>query len=258
MQISFKTVAAAVALALGTMPALAVESTTTGNSSLFITVFDPVLGASVVQDLGINYADFVRSAVTPEGGYVANFTVDMSVFAQVGSAAGDIQYSIFAGDAVGNSTSTEAIGTAALNAGSIAGINSYVTGMLGSSGAAAVFAQWNNTCGTTAATCTGTGFGSTYFGGFADDFGGNLTVSASTNVGSALGFYSFRRSSPGAGDPLIATQYANSANFAQWLLNADGSLRYSLAPAPVPLPAALWLLLSGLTGLGVVSRRKAA
>lgn len=256
MQISFKTVAAAVALALGTMPALAVESTTTGNSSLFITVFDPVLGASVVQDLGINYADFLRSAVTPEGGYVANFQVNMSVFAQVGSSAGDLQYSIFAGDALGNSTSTEAIGTAALNAGAIAGINSNVTGMLGSSGAAAVFAQWNNTCGASAVTCTGTGFGSTYFGNFADDFGGNLSVSAATNVGSVLGFYSFRRSSPGAGDPMLVTQYGNSGGFAQWLLNADGSLQYSVAP--VPLPAALWLLLSGLTGLGVVSRRKAA
>lgn len=255
MQISLKTVAASVALALSAMPALAVESTTTGNSSLFVTVFDPVLGASVVQDLGVNYSDFVRSAVTPETGMVRNFTIDLSIFAQTGSNPNDLRYSVFAGDAVGNYTSTEVIGTAALGS-QPTGINSYVVGMLGSSGAANVFAQWNNTCGTTAVTCTGTNFGSTYFGNFADDFGGNLLAGASESIGSALGFYSFRRSAIGAGDPYIATAYANSSGFASWLLGADGTLSYSVPS--VPLPAAVWFLLSGLAGLGVVTRRKAA
>lgn len=257
MQISLKTVAAAVALAVAATPALAVESTTTGNSTMFVTVFDPVLGASVVQDLGLNYADFLRSAVTPNTGYEANFSIDMSVFTQVGSSLSDLQYSIFAGDAVGNYTNTEVIGTASLTA-TPTGINSYVTGMLGSSGAANVFAQWNNTCGTSSVTCVGTSFSSTYFGNFADDFGGNLLAGASGNVGSVLGFYSFRRSAIGAGDPFIATQYANAGGAATWLLSADGTLTYNLEASPVPLPAAVWLLLSGLAGVGVVGRRKAA
>jgi hypothetical protein len=259
MQLSFKTVAAAVVLALGsTTSALAVETTSTGNSSLFITVFDPVLGASVVQDLGLNYADFLRSTVATDDGFLANFSVDMSVFSQVGSNGSDLRYSIFAGDALGNYTSTEVIGTAALGAlgATISGINSNVVGMLGSSGAANVFAQWNNTCGTSSTTCVGTAFGSTYFGNFADDFNG-LPVPAAGAVGSALGFYSLRRSSPGAQDALVSAQYANSQHVAQWLLNADGSLSYTL-PAVVPLPAAIWLLLSSLAGLGVVGRRKAA
>lgn len=258
MQISLKTVAAAVALAVAATPALAVESTTTGNSSMFVTVFDPVLGASVVQDLGVNYSDFLRSAVTPDSGLVRNFTIDMSVFTQVGSALSDLQYSVFAGDAQGNYTNTEVIGTAALDGSGISGINGYVVGMLGSSGAANVFAQWNNTCGTTAVTCTGTAFGSTYFGGFAEDFGNFLSSGASGVVGSVLGFYSFTRSSPGAGDPMVVTQYANAAGPAQWLLGADGSLSYTADVSTVPLPAAVWFLLSGLAGLGAVSRRKAA
>jgi hypothetical protein len=38
---------------------------------------------------------------------------------------------------------------------------------------------------------------------------------------------------------------------------ATASLTYTVAGgAPVPLPAALWLLLSGLTGIGVIGRRK--
>jgi len=253
MQISLKTVAASVALAFIATPALAVESTTSGNSSLFITVFDPVLGASVVQDLGINYADFLRPAVTPNTGYVANFNVDLSVFQQVGSNVANLQYSLFAGDATGNYTATEVLASAALGS-TVTGINSNVVGMLGSSGAANVFASWNTNCGTTSVTCTGTGFSSTYFGNFADDMGGFLSGAAG-NIGSALGFYSLRRSSPGAGDPLVATTYANANGLATWVLNLDGTLTYT-APT-VPLPAAVWLLLSGLAGMGVISRRKA-
>lgn len=252
MQISLKTVAAAVALAVVATPALAVESTTTGNSSMFITVFDPVLGASVVQDLGVNYADFLRSAVTPDTGYVANFNVDLSVFQQVGSNVANLQYSIFAGDGLGNYTSTEVLATAQLGA-TIAGLNSNVVGILGA--VPGLFTQWSNSCGASSLSCTGTAFGSTYFGNFADDMGGFL-AGASSSIGSALGFYSLRRSSPGAGDALVSNTYANVNGPAQWLLNLDGTLSYIAAASTVPLPAAVWLLLSGLAGMGVVSRRK--
>lgn len=252
MQLSLKTVAASVALAVVATPALAVESTTTGNSSLFISVFDPVLGASVVQDLGINYSDFLRAAVTPDAGYTTSFNVDLSVFTQTGSNPANLQYSLFAGDGTGTFSGTEVLATAQLGS-TITGINSNVVGMLGSTGAPAVFAQWNQSCGTTSVTCTGTGFGSTYFGNFADDIGGYLP-GASASIGSALGFYSLRRSSPGSSDALIATAYANAQGAAQWLLAANGLLTY-VAPA-VPLPAAVWLLLSGLAGIGVIGRRK--
>lgn len=36
----------------------------------------------------------------------------------------------------------------------------------------------------------------------------------------------------------------------------QGLLDVSFAPAPVPIPASTWLLLSGLGGLGVISRRR--
>lgn len=60
---------------------------------------------------------------------------------------------------------------------------------------------------------------------------------------------------PGAA---TATRYQSSTgSIGHWLLNLDNdTLTWSVAP--VPLPAAAWLLLSGLAGLGVISRRRAA
>lgn len=256
MQLSLKTVAAAVALALGSTSAMAVETPSTGSSSLFITVFDTVLGASVVQDLGLNYADFLESAVTPEDGLTLNFNIDLSVFGSVGSDPSNIRWTVFAADGLGNAASTGVMVTAAPDLGTITGPNSDVTGMFGPTGAGSLMTQWNNSCGASATTCTGTGFSSTYFGGetWGDSFQ-FMDVAGSANLGTALGFYALGRSGVGASAPLTSLQYANASGVATWLLNADGSLSYNVPS--VPLPAAVWLLLSALGGLGVVGRRKA-
>jgi len=84
------------------------------------------------------------------------------------------------------------------------------------------------------------------------DLGAQLPFSAAANVGTALSFYDLTvpEGRNRGSDP--AVQESVEGGLAQWLLSADGTLSYSV----VPLPAAAWLLLSGLVGFGAISRRR--
>jgi hypothetical protein len=55
--------------------------------------------------------------------------------------------------------------------------------------------------------------------------------------------------------------YSNSNGTGFWFLSSTGDLTYNIASggtAPVPLPAAIWLLGSGLLGMAGIARRRAA
>jgi hypothetical protein len=76
-------------------------------------------------------------------------------------------------------------------------------------------------------------------------------------VGTALGFYNVTTT---AAHKSVITQYANATGNGFWFLSSSGDLTYNVpsASAPVPLPAAVWLLGSGLLGLAGIGRRRAA
>lgn len=77
-------------------------------------------------------------------------------------------------------------------------------------------------------------------------------------VGSAVGFYNVV--STGRTSVSI-NQYANSNGAGFWFLSSTGDLTYNIAAgsaAPVPLPAAVWLLGSGLLGMAGIARRRAS
>jgi hypothetical protein len=77
-------------------------------------------------------------------------------------------------------------------------------------------------------------------------------------VGTALGFYNTTPAVRG-GAPLANTPFSYNGNQGFWFLSSTGDLTWNLIESSgttVPLPAAFWLLASGLAGLGAIGRRR--
>lgn len=236
-----------------------------GNGSLIVAAFDADAGKSVVMDLGLNYLDFLNSSTSRDGragtdvtsdlGNSFSWTLDLSVF---GGNLTNVQWNVFAADAYGNAASTQALVTSALGLTTVPGTNGNVAGAIGSSAYGNIVAQCNGAG--TPTVCVGTdALSSTFFGG--GTWGANmqyLTSGVSGSLDTALGFYALNRSSAVAGGTPATVAYANSLGVqAEWKLGANGALTYTSAPA-VPLPAGIWLMMSGLGALGAVARRRKA
>jgi len=95
-----------------------------------------------------------------------------------------------------------------------------------------------------AISCTFAAADANYWGVVGNNFGGAQFWSSARTVGNTLQMWTFAQTS---GDNGTASQL-----FGTTLLSSTGQLSVSA----VPLPAAGWLLLSGLGGLGAASRRR--
>jgi len=278
MKLSLKTLAATVALVLASSAAFAVVPTVpvqpaagptplanTGDGGLIVSVFDQVRGVSLVQYLGLTYSQMLNGGTnaTPEAGLTLNFGTLQGYNAVFGASnVGDIQYTVSAADNTASSgsffgknleTTLLSVGTIRNNTVSTAtnNANNFAASALnGPSGCNGV-----NPC--TAASSADASYAAPASGNWGATYGAGL--SAAGTVDNALNFYSVSAANSSSGvTSAIVTQYANSVGVAKWLLTSSGGLTYTLAGTSVPLPAAVWLLVSGLMGLGTVSRRRAA
>lgn len=228
------------------------------DGELLLVAFDDVRKVSVVQDLGGSYVEFYNNLSSSS--FNKSFTLDplfASTFAS--SAASNIQWSIYANsfepDGFGSTQNTPGflvttnaanpeVGMGQFDAhqNSISGLLSLnVNGAL-PNGLAGNYAENGAFYGDAA--------NSLYAG--TDAFYGNNLVFTTPNFNvtglsnETLMFWAFMEETvTGNGADLKFNGY--------WTLDiANDSVSYSA----VPVPAAIWLLASGLLGLGAVSRRR--
>ncbi|MFN0038556.1 MAG: VPLPA-CTERM sorting domain-containing protein [Burkholderiales bacterium] len=273
------------AMALAGSASAALDLPNTNNGSLWLTVWDTSAGAtkSYARDLGLNLNDFLPNSITTaagDGGVTGTRTPEAGVsnllfagdplFASTfaGISSSNLAWNVYAADrSTGGSVGfsrvavTGAVGTPITNA-----LNNNSVDNAGTRGIT-VATQLNNAWGCNiSASCAVTDPGDVAFGGgsnWGDSLGLALSSFAgtSTTIGNALEFFYFVRSVASAGGTSQSqkTVFENSTGRATWTMASNGDLVYNLAgtPSAVPVPAAVWLLGSGLFGLvGVARRRK--
>lgn len=229
----------------------------TGSGQIIFSVLDPVANQSIIVNTGLSIADFrnnnaslINSFSTTDAGLQSFFSTNSANLSQMRWNMGGLNNGPGIGPNAGvlttngnnapdspsvtGPTDGGALQTtmnlianyAALNASNLASSNSAVSGSL-------------STSGYIGSNSWGPGFGGQLlFSNEQTGFGGGQTMS----------FFSFDEADPTAAS--IKSSYAN----AEWRVNATtGAVSYVSA---VPIPAAVWLLGSGLVGLIGISRRR--
>lgn len=232
-------IATAAALALVAASASAqIPQPLQGNGGFLFSAWDDMESYTVY--LGINFLDFDPNADGQTFDLGADFA---STFADINN----ISWSVISADGDGDVL----FGGAAFYAtGSITNLTSGA-GVLAFTGAADNYITSTNAACGADPICTATNADTHYAG--RDSYGADLGFSGGVDVGASFGdsiggvFVEQVAFNPDGQAIVTALPFT-------WDLSADGTLTYG-APQVVPVPAAFWLMLTGVAGLLGTRRR---
>ncbi|MGP8034618.1 MAG: VPLPA-CTERM sorting domain-containing protein [Steroidobacteraceae bacterium] len=225
--------------------------------------------ASITEWLGINFNDFTISST--DAGETINFgTVGGSEFATLfGSAgAGTVDFNVSAGNGLtsGSNSLETTVATTVTSPGSgltntaisaaVSALNTSIGSISNGANTAPGSPLYTDMCYSGVNPCVGPTLGSQGYGFISkagDKYGGNLPYSASGTAGGAsLEMFDLTQNGTKSGtSPTVSAAYAGV-----WALSSTGDLTYTVPSQTVPLPAAAWLLGSGILGLAGIARRR--